>query len=163
MKNKLFLSAVVIVFCILPILSSAETSTSAVNMEKMIEKINQFVDNIIIGRYGAALNRLESLVSRIESRMTRIEAKNIDVSEAEKLLATAKTKIQIAKVSSADIASTTNNTSFGTTTSALKENFKAIKAQITKAKEDIRAAHAALVDVVKSLKPGDNKLKDSNN
>ena len=138
--------------------SVEKTRQNATN--KIVDRINQFVQNIIT-RYEAAINRLETLSARIDSRITKMEDKNIDVTIGKDLLAIARTKIETAKISTAGIASTTDNMIFGTTTAAVKENFQAIKTQIEKAKEDIKAAHAALVDVVSSLKPGDNKLRNS--
>lgn len=127
--------------------------------DKIIERVNQFAINII-NRYEAAVNRLEILADRIEFRMAKIEERSIDVSEAKDLMAVAKTKIEIARASVLDIASTTNDTTFGTTTVAVREDYEVIKTQMRKAKDDIKAAHAALIDVVNSLKPGNNKLKE---
>jgi uncharacterized protein YaaN involved in tellurite resistance len=130
-------------------------------VDKIIERVNQFTQNII-SRYEAATGRLDKLAGRINSRITKMEAKNIDVTAAKELLATAKTKIETAKTSTAGIISTLNSTSFGTTVAEVKQNYTAIKTQIEKAKEDIGAAHAALADVVNSLKPGQNKLDKEN-
>jgi hypothetical protein len=186
MKNKLLLSMVVIVLCVLPAVSFSETGTTAEKkstfgekmearknsvknsveerrqnaVNKIIERVNKFAD-IIIARYEAAIDRLGSLADRIESRITKIEAGGINESEAKELLTAAKTKIETAKISVANIASTTTNTSFGTTTATVKEDFEIIKTLMEKAKSDIKTAHAALIDVVNSLKPGDNKLKNS--
>ncbi|MFH0804027.1 MAG: hypothetical protein V1896_00275 [Candidatus Zambryskibacteria bacterium] len=130
-------------------------------VDKVIERINQFVSNII-KRYDAATNRLEILADRIDSRITKIESGNIDVSKAKELLTVARAKIEIAKAGVNDIASTTSNTTFGSTTATVKKDFEVIKIQIEKAKEDIRVAHAALIDVVENLKPGQNKLEKEN-
>lgn len=189
MKNKLLLSAIIVTFGILPAISFADTATSSNDkvkenqtikdeieakkealknsvdsikqnaLDKMKEQINQYVLNVI-ERFDAATGRLDKLAQRIDSRISKIEAKNIDVSVAKELLVAARTKIEIAKTSTlyitTDIASST-----ATSTAALKEEYKIIKDQISKAKDDVKAAQAALVDVVNSLKPGDNKLKNS--
>ena len=128
---------------------------------KMKEKIDKFVQNML-ERFDAATNRLEKIADRINSRITKMEAKSVDVSKAKELLTTARTKIDIAKISAAGIASTTNIYSLSTTTEVIREDFKAVKTQIEKAKEDIKTAHAALVDVINNLKPGQNKEKVEN-
>jgi cellobiose-specific phosphotransferase system component IIA len=43
----------------------------------------------------------------------------------------------------------------------IKKDFDGLRAQLDKAKTDIKAAHAALVDVVNNLKPGRNKTATS--
>jgi iron-sulfur cluster repair protein YtfE (RIC family) len=133
--------------------------------DKIKENVSKFVQNII-NRYDAATARLEKLADRIDSRIAKIEAKNIDVSKAKELLSLARTKIETAKISVIainfpdDIASSTAAKA-STTIASLKENFKVTKTQMEKAKSDIKAAQAALVDVVNSLKPGDEKLKNA--
>ena len=190
MKNKLLLSGVIIMLMVLPVVSFAETSTSSANVEKgstirdkieakkealknsveerrqnalnkIIERVNQFVQNII-ERFDAATNRLEKLADRINSRITKMEARNVDVAKAKELLAAAKAKIETAKISVTGIAGATIDTSLSTTTVAVKKDFGIIKTKIEKAKEDIKAAHAALVEVVNNLKPGQNKLEKEN-
>lgn len=134
--------------------------------DKITERVNQFVEKMI-ERFNAATNRLDLLVKRIESRITKIESKNIDESKAKELLATAKIKIEAAKSSislvtfQTNITSAAASTTASTTAAAIKNAFKITKTQIEKAKQDLKDAHAALIDVVNSLKPGDNKLKSS--
>ena len=183
MKNKL-LYVVVVVLCILPILSLAETSTSTVGktikdeleakketaktstqnikqtpVDKIIEKVNQFLD-IIINRYEAANSRLEKLANRIDSRIAKMKEKGVDTSEAEKLMAVAETEIKTAEVSTTDFTSTVSGTSFGTTVAEVKQNFATIKTQMEETKSKIKEAHATMVDVINNLKPGDNKIKN---
>jgi hypothetical protein len=127
---------------------------------KMEERLIKFVSNVI-ERLNAAADRLDVLTQRINSRITKMEAKNIDVKEAKNLLVTAKAKIETAKASIALITlntdpSTSSGQAASTTASTLKSAFGVTKLQIEKAKQDLKAAHAALVDVVNSLKPGKN-------
>ncbi len=180
MKNKLLL-LIVISLMILPSLSFAETNKETIKSEidakkesiknsveerrqnavnKIKERINKFVENVV-ARYEAATNRLETLADRIESRITKIESRNIDVIEAKELLTVARSKIETAKISVANIASTTSISSLASTTGAIKKEFEDIKTQMERAKEDIKIAHAALVNVVENLKPGDNKMRNS--
>ena len=176
MKNKLLLSTTVIILSLSPIVSflpaqaGAQTQTieQGIQAEKdsiknsvdsrrqdalnqIIDRVKQFTDNIIT-RYEAAVNRLDILAGRIDSRITKIQAKKIDVTQAKALLATAKTDIDTARTSVEDIASTTSNMPFGTTTPLVKENFGTIKTQMDKAKEDILVAQSALQDVIDNLK-----------
>jgi len=133
-------------------------------VDKILERTNQFIQNVI-ERFEAVVNRFDVLVQRIESRIAKIESRNIDESRAKELLAAAKVKIETAKSSIAFIAvipaTSVASTTASTTASMIKEAFKNVKTQIEKAKKDLRDAHAALVDVVNNLKPGDNKLRNS--
>lgn len=131
--------------------------------EKIRGRIDQFIQNVK-ERFEAAVNRLEILAGRIESRIAKIEARNIKVEEAKKLLGEAKKDIETARISVTAISFQINiASSTATTTIALmKEAFKTTKDQIEKAKKDLKTAHASLVDVINSLKPGDNKLRGLN-
>lgn len=136
-------------------------------VEKIKERVDQFVQNVV-NRYEAAVNRLEKLGERIDSRIAKMEKQNTlketsdstDLSKAKELMVIARTKIEIAKTSIAGITATVSANA--TTTALMKEEFKTMKTQVEKAKEDIKVAHVALVDVVKNLKPGQNKLETEN-
>lgn len=129
---------------------------------KIQERLNKFVTNIK-ERFTAAIERLETLASRIDSRIVKMEAENIDVTKAKELMAVAKIKIETAKTSIAgiDLESQVIVSSAATTTAAFKGDFQILKNQVGQAKKDIKAAHAALVDVVNNLKPGYNKAKST--
>jgi hypothetical protein len=128
-------------------------------LNKIIDRIGQFVANIIT-RYDAAVNRLEILSNRIDSRIAKTEEQKIDVTKAKELLANAKAKIEIAKTSTLNITGNIAS-STASSTAELKKEYEIVKTEMGKAKEDIKTAHAALVDVVNSLKPGNNKTKDA--
>ena len=131
--------------------------------DQITERVNKFISKII-ERFSTAANRLDILVIRIESRIEKIEARDIDVTEANDLLVIAKTKIETAKTSISLIAlPEIIDPAASTTASAIKEAFETTKTQIEQAKKDLKAAHAALVEVIKSLKPGDNKLREIEN
>jgi len=142
--------------------NSIETKTQNITY-KVKERANQFMQ-IIKLRFDAAVNRLDGLASRIESRIEKMKAENINTKEAEALLVTTKEKIETAKesislitVSTKEFASTTAST----TIDSIKEAFVTTKNQIENAKQSLKEAQAALVDVVNSLKPGDNKMKQA--
>ncbi len=127
-------------------------------LTKIQERLKKFNENVI-ERFEAAVERLEKLAQRIDSRIAKMEAENIDVKGAKDLMVVAKLKIETAKtsISGIDFESEVIASSTATTTVAFKKDFESLKLQIEKAKTDIKAAHAALVDVINSLKPGLNK------
>lgn len=129
---------------------------------KIQERLNKFTENIM-ERFSAALERLQKLADRIDGRIAKMEAQNIDVKTAKELMLVARLKLETASTSvtgigleSGAIASST-----ATTTAAIKDDFQHLKNQVEKAKKDIKSAHASLVDVVNSLKPGRNKTATS--
>jgi hypothetical protein len=129
---------------------------------KIKNVVDKFVQNVL-DRYSAAIARLGKLADRIDSRIAKMEAKKIDVSKAKELMVTARAKIETARVSTIliNLPANTASSTATTTIASLKENFKVAKTALEKAKTDIKAAQAALVDVVNSLKPGDEKLRGS--
>jgi len=134
-----------------------QNATENVNREvaKFVRNMNE--------RLNAAVNRLVKLADRIDSRIAKMETDKINVTKAKELMVIARAKIETAKASATLVTVATTSTSStasstATTTIALiKEAFKVTKAQIEKAKTDIKLAHEALVNVVENLKPGKNK------
>lgn len=133
---------------------------NAINQIK--ERLAKFVANTI-ERYEAAIERLEKLAQRIDSRIAKFEAEGVNVTKAKELMVVAKLKIETAKtsVSGINLQSELTASSTATTTVMIKKDFEGLRVQLEKAKTDIKAAHAALVDVVKNLKPGRNKTATS--
>lgn len=128
------------------------------NLQKIQEKASKFIKNVL-ERYEAAIERIEKLASRIETRITKMESDQIDVKKAKELMLIAKVKIETAKTSVAGVKLDAElvSTSTATTTSAFKADFQKFRTQLENAKKDIKAAHAALVEVINNLKPGLNK------
>jgi hypothetical protein len=133
-------------------------------LSKIQERLKKFNENVI-ERFNAAIIRLEKLAGRIDSRIAKLEAENISVKEAKDLMVVAKLKIETAKTSISGISleSEIVASSTATTTATFKKEFESLKLQVEKAKTDIKAAHAALVDVINSLKPGLNKKATTTN
>lgn len=133
-------------------------------IENIQNRLNKFVHNVT-ERFDAAIERLEKLASRIDGRITKMEAENIDVTNAKELMVVAKIKIETAKTSIAGLSleSEVISSSTATTTVDIKEDFQNLKNQVEKAKKDIKAAHAALVEVIRNLKPGQHKTATSTN
>lgn len=131
--------------------------------DKIEERVLQFIQKII-ERFDAATNRLIILSERIDSRISKMKVAGIEVTEAEKLLTEARLKIKTAETSVINISFEIDSlatTTASTTKETVKEKFEITKLQIEEAKENLKEAHAALVDVINSLKPGYNKLKNS--
>ncbi len=122
------------------------------------ERLSKFTENLV-KRFDAAIERLEVLADRIDSRISKMEAENLDVTDAKELMVVARIKLETAKTSAAgiDLESVLVASSTATTTATIKADFDSLRTQIEKAKSDIKAAHAALVDVIKNLKPGQRK------
>jgi ABC-type transporter Mla subunit MlaD len=126
------------------------------------ERLAKFTSNTV-ERFNAAIDRLEKLAQRIDSRIGKLEAEGVNVSKAKELMVIAKLKIETAKtsVSGISLQSELTASSTATSTAMIKKDFDGLRAQLDKAKTDIKAAHAALVDVVNNLKPGRNKTATS--
>lgn len=124
-------------------------------------KLSKFL-RTITKRFEAAIERLRKLAGRIESRIAKLESEGKNMTEAKGLLDTAKIKINLAASSTAALkleaqgllASSTASTTASTT---LRTAFKDLQEEMKEVKNDIKEAHASLVDVIKSLKPGRNK------
>ena len=128
-------------------------------LSKIEERVNKFLQHIN-ERFDTAIERLENLARRIDSRIAKLEAEKIDVSKSKEMMLAAKAKIEVAKISVSNLPLTlVGSTTSSTTTASIKADFKSIRTKIEKAKNDIKAAHAALIDVVKNLKPGQLKLE----
>ena len=131
-------------------------------LSKIRERLQHFAEKII-ERYEAAVNRLEKLSERIASRIAKMEEAGIDVTEAKELLEIADLKIETAAASVAAIGTVdeiiSSNTS--TSTDTVRADLSSLREEMAQAKADIKAAHAALVDVVIALKPGQLRLENS--
>ncbi len=124
------------------------------NVEKqVIDRLKKFVANLV-NRFEAAVERLNTLSTRIESRIAKLEAAGIDVTESKTLLVAAKLKIQVASSSIAQIQTKADAVITGDTRALYPE----LKSTVEQEKALIKEAQAALVEVVKSLKPGQLKL-----
>lgn len=129
-------------------------------LSRIRERLHNF-SSVIVLRYEAALNRLEILSERIASRIAKLEEAGIDVTEAQELLDIANLKIETAAASIAAISTVdeiiASNTS--TSTEAVREDLNNLRDEMAQAKSDLKDAHAALIDVVVALKPGQLKLE----
>lgn len=119
------------------------------------DRLDSFIKTVI-ERLTAATERFDKIALRIESRITKLESEGVDESKAKELLVTAKTKISVAKAGISNIHIAASSTV--ATSTDLKVNYQAIKDAVEKSKEDLKAAQSALVEVIRNMKPGQNKL-----
>jgi len=98
-------------------------------------------------RLGEVVVKLENIVSRTAERIAEEKQAGVDTTVAESLLANAKDKIELAKNSIALIEAIDISTAENP-----GEAFADLEAQAQTAKEAIKVAHSALVDVIESLK-----------
>lgn len=120
--------------------------------EKIMQRALDFTKKVV-ERYQAAVERLENIAERTDSRIAKFEASGSKQTKAKELMVTAKAKIELARNSVSDIKLDGE----ATTTAGIKLEFDSLRKAMEKAKEDLKDAHAALVDVIKNIKPGFNK------
>lgn len=99
--------------------------------------------------YEKAINRIEDLSIRVDSRIAKFEAAGADVSLAKVRNATAKTKIAEARTLLATIKVEADAAVASSTPQKAIPN---VIKPFAKAKESIKAAHAAVVNAIKVLK-----------
>ncbi len=128
--------------------------------QKAEEKIAK-VEMSALKDFEITIKNLDNLSSRINSRLEKFEASGtVDVATAKDLLAVAYEKINTVKISvsnfRAEYSTTTLNTKIinASSTDTLANQ---LKKDIAKIKSLIKEAHSALVDVVNSIEPGQNK------
>ncbi len=122
--------------------------------KQVLERLEKFISTVVT-RFESAVERLDTLSARIQSRIDKLAEAGIDVSESQKSLDEAKTKIQLAKDEVAKIKPKADEVVGGDARALYPE----LKEVVGKAKEAIKEAHSALIEVVKGLKPGQQKLE----
>lgn len=112
------------------------------------ELVRMYV-NIMSARYDAAINRLDNLAQRIGTRLEKISAEGKDVKAYTKSLDIAKVKIELAKTK---LAETKTALSVVPDSELPKTDFEKARENLSETKDAIKEAHAALVDVINSIK-----------
>lgn len=120
--------------------------------ERLAEKRKQIIRdhfNRMMKRFDAALERIKKIGERIQSRIERAKANGKDVASAQTALDRAKTSWQEAKSAVDGVK--------GKLESVLsaddpKAAFKDVQNLIEAARDKIKAAHAAMVDAITTLK-----------
>ena len=115
--------------------------------------------------FEQAIQNLKDLVLRVESRISKMESNNIDTSSAKTLLETAKTNMALAETELTNLENLLAQ-NIPTATSTNQNNLRKtilqkIKTESDKTKKLIKKAHASIIDVINSLKPGLMKEKNA--
>lgn len=115
---------------------------------EVAERVRKHFDRML-KRFDAAIERLEKLADRIESRLDKAAENGKDVFALRIKLDAARAKIAEAQTALDEAAA-----KFEAVVGAdnPREAFKEVEALMKGVKEKIKAAHAALVDVINSLK-----------
>lgn len=116
--------------------------------EEVTKRIEKFLEHTE-KKIDAAIERLQTLADRIESRILKIEERGVDV-------ATAKVQLEIARVSINDAETSLGlaleNARIALASGATRESFGKVVSELSHAKEFLREAHQALVEVIRTLK-----------
>ena len=105
----------------------------------------------MMNRMDAAVDRLDKLADRIESRLNKIQGAGQDITEPLAALDTA--RVSIAAVHTAITDAKAKFTDLSTSNTP-QEQFAAIKELVNTVKTKSKEAHAALVEVISSIKRG---------
>ena len=114
-------------------------------------RLNREVEKIY-KRFMAAVERLRKLADRIESRIMKFEEQGRDMASSKAKLTEARTKIDKARIDTEAILGT--GVSQTSTTTGIDTALQNLRGAVNTAKESVKTAHAALVDVVNGMKPG---------
>lgn len=122
--------------------------------EDRLKKIQDFAEKTF-ERYEEAIDRLNKTADRIEDRLNRLANDGKDVTAEKELLAKARESI-----SGAGAALENGKAKLASALDAKdpQQSFKDVKSILDTVKEALKAAHASLVSVIKTTKPG--QLKD---
>lgn len=124
--------------------------------DRQAKRVAAFTERMV-GRFEAALGRLDHLAERISHRLDKLaEEKKHDVSMYRSALDAAKAKIEAARVSLQEARVPLEAIS---ASDAPQEHFNEAREKLHEVKEMVKAAHAALVDVIHSIKEGFNVTK----
>lgn len=118
---------------------------------------NQF--KTVLGRLGAAVDRLVQISGRTDSRIAKLKALHIDMSTADTLNVAAKQKIESAKTAIKAIQIPTFSTADASSTKeTINASLRTTQASVKAAEDAIRAAQKALLAVVAEInKKGGDK------
>ncbi|MDP1625405.1 MAG: hypothetical protein Q8L64_06660 [bacterium] len=119
------------------------TSTRVRVEAKITARAPQVSDRLV-----AAVNKLADISAKISTRLDKIEDSGKDMTESRRLLANANTLIEAAGVEARAVAAV--EVSVG----SVNESFEKLRNATQDANKAIRSAHAALVEVIVSIKAG---------
>ncbi|MEX0652139.1 MAG: hypothetical protein WD509_01470 [Candidatus Paceibacterota bacterium] len=128
--------------------SRGEEPRDAVLKKQKEDRTVKFLSNIK-NKMDAAISRLEILAERIESRIDKFEARGVDMTEARRLLETAKESIAQAVE---NITTAFEEAREVLALDLTRDAFGGVVSELSKAKENLRAAHSVLIQVVRTMK-----------
>jgi len=137
-------------------IKDTRTDTKEVVKEKRAEIKGTIVKAALekaVRRLAAAILRLETIASRIESRINKFEALGVDMAHSKTALGGAWLKIDEAKA----LVAALKNTALESRVT--KDKLETLRQEVKNAHDGVKAAHAALVDVINSMKPGAEILR----
>ena len=129
-------------------------SSSENRKENVREFLRKKFDKML-KRIEATIKRQEEILAKINSRILKIKAGGGNTTEAEKLTAEAKVKIDLAKTAFANLSTTTNNgvNDFSTTTENIKKDtMEKMRASEKSIETSLKQAHNLLEKALGSLR-----------
>ena len=137
------------------------TEHLADRLERVRERLGRLTDRIC-GRMGAAEERLSNVAGRIQSRIDKFEERGADMSEAQALLDEAEAMIEAAGTHLDEVClDAVEQIESAENLDELIAALGAIRADFASVKDELKAAHAKLVDAINSMKPGLNDLGEN--
>lgn len=134
-------------------------STTQVWKQKMTDKFTSGVENRIskvVDNLTDALTKLTSADVKLLQRIKTLQENNIDTTVAEGLIKTAETKLDSAKTQVSLLKSSVEGVLAGGVSTSTKAT---IKTKLEDARNAVKDAHKAFVNVQENLKPGFNKVR----
>ncbi|NQV93291.1 hypothetical protein HQ403_02225 [Candidatus Kaiserbacteria bacterium] len=126
--------------------------------EKKQERVANFLNNVK-RKMDAAISRLLQLSERIESRIVKLEERGVDMTESRRLIGDAKNDIEKAKE---NIATSVENAREALAADLSRDSFGNVVSELTKAKENLRNAHASLIQTIRAMKSSISDSQDTN-
>ena len=132
--------------------------------EQKKERVSKFLGNIK-RKVDAAILRLQTLGERIESRIVKFEERGLDMTKARQLLEVAKGEIRSAQE---NIRTAVEDAREALANDPSRDSFGGVVSELSKTKENLRSAHASLVEVIRVMKvslsdkPTDGETDDQN-
>jgi hypothetical protein len=127
--------------------------------DMFLENASDRLTNIarrILGRFYAAIERMEHIANRVDSRIAKLEERGNDLSEAKRLLAEAWVKIDAAGEAVAEVEINLGELIADTP----HETLQKVRELLGTAKEALRSAHRALVDAIIAIR-ANVKIEDT--
>lgn len=125
--------------------------------ERAKERIRAYAERIG-KRFNAALDRISKMADRVDSRIDKFEERGLDMSDAQALVDTARAQVSDAR---SDVSDALAQIETLLNSDNPREIFASVKELLVSAKESAKAAHASLVEAVRSMKAGLAKERDS--